>query len=163
VKKAMKSRIPTSEMMQATGLSRARLSELVAGGVLPKVERGFFPYPEAVSAYCAHIREGAAGRGDTDLSKARARLAMLQGDGHELKNKIARGEYIAADVVRDEWDAAAGLLRAGMMAIPSAIPLTLPHLTRFDLEAIDRAIRDALTVVADQLDAGEHTRERRAK
>ncbi len=147
-----KMRIPTSEMMQLTGLSRARLSELVAAGVIPKSERGFFPYPDAPAAYCAHLRESAAGRSDTDLSQARARLAMLQGDGHALKNAVARGEYLLTTHVRDRWDTAASTIQIRVMGAVTEIAQAL-HLTRHDTETVDRVIRDALTQAADEIDA----------
>lgn len=150
---AEKTRIPTSEMMRVTGLSRARLSELVSAGVIPKSERGFFPYPEAPAAYCSHLRESAAGRSDTGLSQARARLAMLQGDGHALENAVLRGEYLRAADVTMRWDTAAGLIRADLLAAASAIGSAIPHLSRHDIETIENILRAALTHAADEIDS----------
>ena len=77
---------------------------------------------------------------------------MLQGDGHALKNAIARGEYLLKTHVTDRWDTAAGLIQVSVMGCITGIAQAL-HLTRHDTETVDRILRDALTQAADAIDA----------
>jgi phage terminase Nu1 subunit (DNA packaging protein) len=165
VKPPPKREITKAAFAVETGMSPPRVSRFLKTGVIPTTAAGKVPMPDALHALIEHLSEVAAGRGGRhgvgDLTAERARLAKEQADGHALKNAIARGEYLAADTVRDDWDSAAGGVRSAMLAIPSTLPLMLPHLTRFDLEVIDRAIRDALTALADRLDAGEYQTKRR--
>ena len=123
---------------------------------MKRTGRGRYSLKESVIGVLRRLRAAAAGRGGTDevesLTRERARLARVQADGHELKNAIARGEFLPAAAVADRWDSMCLLIRNRMMAIPSQLPTDLPHLTRHDLDVIDRLIRDALSALADEID-----------
>lgn len=134
-----------------TGISRPRLSDLVARKVIPQEARGQFPHPAAIRAYCAYMSERSAGRGESELSRARTRLADAQREAIEHKSAIARGEYLAKAVVTDRWDQAASTIQIRVMGAITEIAQAL-HLTRHDTETVDRVIRDALNQAADEID-----------
>lgn len=149
--------LSTTEFQKRTGLNASSLSQLVARGVIPKLERGRFPDPEALRTYCEHLRRVAAGRGideaaGLDLSREKALLMREQRRGHELKNRVIEESYISADDVEQRWTELCVKFRYRILAIPSNLPQRLPHLSRHDLEVIDRECRDALTELADATD-----------
>ena len=97
------------------------------------------------------MSERSAGRGESELSRARTRLADAQREAIEHKSAIARGEYLAKAVVTDRWDQAASTIQIRVMGAITEIAQAL-HLTRHDTETVDRVIRDALNQAADEID-----------
>jgi phage terminase Nu1 subunit (DNA packaging protein) len=92
---AMRQAISQAEFGAWVGISEARVSQLMAEGVLTRGETGH----EWLIAYCERMRDIAAGRassetGGLDLVQERAALAREQRIGVAFKNGIARGEYI---------------------------------------------------------------------
>lgn len=144
--------IPTAEFIEMTGISRPRLSDLVARKIIPQEARGRFPHPGAIQSYCRYMSERSSGRGESELSKARTRLADAQREAIEHKSAIARGEYLLKSHVTDRWDHAAGLIQVRVMGAVTEIAQAL-HLTRHQTETVDRILRDALTQAADAIDA----------
>ncbi|MGJ0507492.1 MAG: hypothetical protein ACR652_10205 [Methylocystis sp.] len=122
-----------------------------------RTARGLYDLDATILAYCCHIRSIASGHGGEaaamDLSAARARLAVLQGDGQELKNAIARGEYLLAADVSRCWDSMCHSFRQRMLTIPTMLATEISTLTQQEIFIIDRAIRDGLTELADMADA----------
>jgi phage terminase Nu1 subunit (DNA packaging protein) len=146
-----KGTVPTAEFIEMTGISRPRLSDLVASKVIPQEARGRFPHPDAIRAYCKYMSERSAGRGESELAKARTRLADAQREAIEHKSSVARGEYLLKTVATNRWDHAAGLIQVSVMGAISTISQAL-HLTRHNTEIVDRIIRDALNAAADEID-----------
>ena len=145
--------VTQSKFAVRTGLSRQRVSSLVANGTLPKNASGRIPWLDGLRALIASLGKTAAGRGESPLSVARTRLADAQREAIEHKSAIARGEYLLTSYVRDRWDTAAGLIRADVLAAASAIGSAIPNLSRHDVDTIDRILRDALTQAADAIDS----------
>lgn len=129
------------------GITQQAVSDLVRRGVL--VEGA--PVGTWLTAYCAHLREIAAGRsgtGDLNLVQERARLAKEQADERELRNAVLRGEY--APLVALEMAAADAGRQIGQIleGIPVQLKRRCPHLTGADLELIQEAIVEARNVAA---------------
>lgn len=145
--------ISTADMLLLTGMTRQRLTDMVSRGIIPRSGKGQFPHPSAIRSYIEHLERVAAGRGGEagglELTAERARLAKEQADGQAIKNAVQRGELIEASLVERRWSDILSGLRAKMLAVPTDVSQTLPHLTRFDIDSIDRVIRDALTEVAE--------------
>jgi phage terminase Nu1 subunit (DNA packaging protein) len=138
------------------GITVQALGQLEARGIVRKLRRNAYATVEASSSISRHYREMAAGRKseneDVDLVHERALLAREQRRGQEIKNAASTGELLQAVDVTRRWDTAAGLIRAGVLAAPTAIAQALAHLTRHDIETIDRILRDALSQAADAID-----------
>ena len=62
---------------------------------------------ESVRAYCAHLRDMAAGRGTAPSqrhkARKRARLVKLQADAVEVRHAVRRGALVDAEAVAAEW------------------------------------------------------------
>lgn len=141
--------ISAIEFAALIGLSTRRISELAAKGVIPKAPGGRYPHPQAIQAYCAHIRELAAGRGTAEngsqtLAQERAALAREQREGQALKNAMLRGDMIRAEDAERRWTEEMVRLRSRLLAVPTDIALSLPHMTKHDIGAVDRVLRDAM-------------------
>jgi phage terminase Nu1 subunit (DNA packaging protein) len=143
--------VTQSEFAVRTGLSRQRISSLVANGTLPKTASGKIPWTDGLRALIASLGKTAAGRGESPLSIARTRLADAQRESIEQKSAVARGEYLLKTVVTDRWDQAASTIQIRVMGAITEIAQAL-HLTRHQTETVDRLIRDALTQAADEID-----------
>lgn len=131
------------------GISDRAVRELGRRGIVPRHADGTYPIRASIRAYCAWMREAAAGRGQmgpkSSLTAERLRLVREQADRAELANRATRGELVPAADVEAEWAAIATALRARLLALPARVHQRLAHLTAAEVEAIDREVRDALT------------------
>lgn len=144
--------ITTDQLADLLGLTANRVNTLVREGHIPRAGKGRFDRREAVRSYCEHIRKQASGRSaaNPELTEQRTRLASEQADKAEMQNAIARRELIPAVDVEREWSSVLRDVRAAMMAVPSRLQQRLWHLTTHDVTTIDREIRDALAVIANE-------------
>lgn len=115
--------ISQAEFAEIVGVSEARVSQLVADGVIPRGETAH----AMMLAYCERLRDQAAGRAGTetgglDLVQERAALARSQRIAQDMKNAVARGEFApiglladalgrASSAVVDRFDQLEGALR----------------------------------------------------
>lgn len=155
---ALPSTLTSQELAGLHGITIQALGALEARGIIKKLRRNEYPL-SASAALSSHYREQAAGRQGSetkyDVVAERARLAKEQADGQEIKNAVARGQLVEAEAVARRWDTQMAMIRACMLGLPSDIAQLLPHMTRHDTDTIDRAVRDALTQAADELDNAE--------
>lgn len=148
--------LTSRELASLHGITVQSLGAHEARGIVKKIKRDCYPLA-ASAALSEHFREIAAGRksagaGDKlDLVAERARLAKEQADGVEIKNAALRNELVPASVVENRWATILSTIRATMLALPGELSQLLSHLTRSDLDVIDRAVRDALNQAADEI------------
>lgn len=79
----------------------------------------------------------------------RARLVKEQADAVALKNQIARRDLVKASEIEREWTAILRRVRAGILAVPTRLRQTSPHLTARDIAALDRELRAVLEELAN--------------
>lgn len=129
--------ISQADFAEMVGISEARVSQLMADGVMPRGGNAH----EWLLAYCDRLRDQAAGRagaesGGLDLVQERAALARSQREAQDLKNAVARGEFapvgLLADVlgrasssVVDRFDMLEGDLRKACPDIPDDVLMTV--------------------------------------
>lgn len=149
--------VPAAHLGALLGISERAARELGRRGVVPRDGDGLFPVRACVRAYCAHLREAAAGRGGTGatsgLARERVRLVREQADKTELANGLTRRELVPAAEVEAEWSRVCVALRARLLALPSRVQQRLAHLTAAEVATIDREVRDALTELGTPPDA----------
>jgi phage terminase Nu1 subunit (DNA packaging protein) len=68
-----------------------------------------------------------------------------------LEVNVRRGSLLDADAVAREWADVLRRVRAGVLAATSRIRARLVRLSATDAEVIDRELRDALAILADDL------------
>lgn len=142
--------VPTATLADMLGVSLRTVGELAQKGILTKASRGNWPLRESVRAYCAHLREQAAGRsGSSTLTAERIRAVKEQADKLAMANAVARGEMLPARQVQSEWASILRDVRAALLAVASRCGAALPHLTGHDVATIDGEIRTALEALAD--------------
>lgn len=130
------------------GITPTAIRELASQGIVKRIGRGSYDLDASVTAYCAHLRQGASGRGG-ELANERARLAREQADAAAMKNRQLRGELVDVAEVERTWLASVRTIRAGVLALPTRVQQRLPHLTAFDVAEIDAEARLVLTELAD--------------
>ena len=141
--------VTATHLGEVVGISDRQVRELGRRGIVPRLPDGKYPIRAAIRAYCAWMREAAAGRGQmgpkSSLTAERLRLVREQADRAALANAQTRGELVPAAAVEAEWAAIATALRARLLALPSRVNQHLPHLTAAEVAMVDREVRDALT------------------
>lgn len=145
-------RIGGADLCALLDISPAALTDLKKRGIAVHLAHDSYDMGATVPAYTAHLRGMAARWGSEaeaeGLTAARARLAREKADEAARRNAKARGDLVeASDVVR-EWAEVLRKVRAQVLAVPSRLRSSLPHLTAADVAIMDREIRDTLEGLA---------------
>ena len=159
--------ITQERFAELVGISQQAVSELVSRETLPRNGSA----RQWLQAYCANLREQAAGRaasGDLALVGERARLASEQANRIAMQNAVTRKELAPVAVITE------ALARVGneIVGILEALPIQLKRrslsLTTQDLEFITEEITRARNTAAaievnldDLEDAGNPERDPR--
>lgn len=139
------------------GVSRTRIPELAASGILVRTGRGKFDLKCSVQAYCEHQHKMLSHRDDESRAARAASLMASAGFKTATANrrtaiiKDAESWIRGADVV-EQWARIARELRHGFDGLPVRLQSCLPNLTPDDIEALEDGVRKALNEMADRLD-----------
>jgi phage terminase Nu1 subunit (DNA packaging protein) len=106
--------------------------------------RGRYVLGQSIRRIHAHVAETAAGRSGSELTDARAKLALAQMAGQELRNASLRGEVLPKADVVDTWRTILRGVRQFVMALPGKIAFEVA-LTPADRATVERICRDDLT------------------
>lgn len=140
----MRQAISQAEFGAWVGVSEARVSQLMAEGVLTRGESGH----EWLIAYCERMRDMAAGRasselGGLDLVQERAALAREQRLGIALKNAVARGEYAPISLLAEVLATASQSVSERFEQLPGLLRKVCPELPDTARDKLMSAIADA--------------------
>ena len=113
-----------------------------------------FPTEETIRRYTAHLRSVARERGGEAAiaggALARARVATLKGDRMLFELEREQGRWLSLAEAEATMVLIVKHLRDGVLQIPA----TMDWLDRATRAKVDGAIRDALTAMADEVEAG---------
>ncbi|WP_244511610.1 MULTISPECIES: DNA packaging protein [unclassified Rhizobium] len=84
-----------------------------------------------------------AGRPE-NVGAERLRLVKEQADAAALKNAMLRRDLVDAAEVEREWASMLRMVRTSVLAVPSRLRQTMPHLTAHDIAEMDAELRHAL-------------------
>lgn len=140
----MRQAISQAEFGAWVGVSEARVSQLMAEGVLTRGESGH----EWLIAYCERMRDIAAGRassetGGLDLVQERAALAREQRLGIAIKNAVARGEYAPISLLAEVLATASQSVSERFEQLPGLMRKVCPELPDAARDKLMSAIADA--------------------
>ena len=134
------------------GISRSRVVNLAADGVLPRAGRGLFDLPGCVQSYVKHrVSLAKAGDGTAlSLVAERSRLTKIKADNAELEIRKLAGELVPAADIEAAWLAVASIVRSRLLLIPSKTAARVVALkTPGDAQALLRKeLNAALTAIA---------------
>ena len=146
-------RIGGKDLCALLELSSGALTDLKKKGIAVHLSHDTYDLTATVRNYVVHLRGIAAGWGTADqaasLTTERARLAKEQADAQALKNAKARNELVEAAQVGRAWADVLRQVRARVLAVPSRLRGDLSQADPAIFLAIDRALRDALTELAN--------------
>ena len=152
-----------ADFAEMVGVSEAKVSQLVAEGVLVRGESAH----NWLLCYCERLREVAAGRlgesGGLDLVQERAALARSQRIAQDLKNAVAAGEFapiglladvlaLASSAVVDRFDQLEGALKKSCPDLPEEAKVTVMQVLA---SARNEWIRSTEKLVAKRLNEME--------
>lgn len=134
-----------ADFAELVGIGQPAVSDLMARDVLtPGQTAG-----EWLHAYCAHLREMAAGRGmDGELAYQRAELARVSRERAEIKLKVERAEFAPVALI-EQVLAAMGRSVAGLLEpLPAHLHKLCPALTPDDVRVIQAEVSKACDLAA---------------
>ena len=112
--------VPVSTIAHALDVTPRRVQQLAAEGVIPKAERGRYPLIPVVRAYLAHQRAVPdVAPGDLDPAQERARKDRALAVSAEIKNDLAMGKVVLADVAIASHVVLCRRVRNKILALPS--------------------------------------------
>lgn len=142
--------ITADQLGALLGVSGRVVRELAQRQIISRASKGVYPTHASVAAYCAHLREQAAGRsGSVSLTSERVRVTTAQAEKLEMANAAARGELIPAREVTATWASILRDVRSAMLAVPNRCGSLLPHLTPHDVATLDGEVRNALEALSN--------------
>ena len=148
---------PVATVARVLDLSERRVQQLAREGTIPRAKHGQYDLIACVQCYIRHLRAVAAGHtskdGDLDLTAERARLAREQADAQALKNAQQRGELIPRERFQPAFGTILSVFQSRMRSVPSRVAQVLPHLRREEIVRLQELHDEALTELADALDA----------
>lgn len=142
-------------MAELLSLSLSMVRTKAREGVFVRSRPGRYDVEKSVRNYVVRLREMASRTGgrtsadSSDLAAQKLRLTIAQADKEETRVARERKELVSADEVEREWASILRDVRSTMMAVPSRVGATLPHLTAHDVAEIDREIKAALGSLSD--------------
>lgn len=153
----LSSPISQAQFAELVGVSEAKVSQLVADGIIARGDTG----QQWLHAYCERLREVAAGRqseelGGLDLVQERAALARAQREGVQIKNAVLLKEYAPVDLLAKVLATASQAVADRIDAVPAALKRSCPDLpddARLAVETLLVAARNEWTkATADLVD-----------
>jgi phage terminase Nu1 subunit (DNA packaging protein) len=153
--------VTAAQLAKFLGVTVGRINQLTREGVLTRNEKKFH-LKSAVQAYCARLRETAAGRvtamdGEEgaesfDPIQSGARLKTRQAEILEMKLAQARKEVISMeDAVAVMGDIVA-IAKAKMLNLPATLQTQLHSLTAQEIGIIQREVKTILRELAQDAD-----------
>jgi phage terminase Nu1 subunit (DNA packaging protein) len=140
---ALDQSISQAEFASIIGVSEARVSQLVADGVIVRGDTA----QEWILAYCERLRDMAAGRaseaGGLDLVQERAALAREQRIGVMIKNAVARGEFAPITLLAEVLASASQSVSERFEQLPGALKKACPDLPEAARDAVMAIIAEA--------------------
>lgn len=140
------STITQQEFAAIVGISEARVSQLATEGLMASgATAGAW-----LSAYCARLREQAAGRGSEDgarLQRERADLAKVQRERIELQNAVSRGEFAPIEILGDALSKAVVVMVTQLDQIDGLLAQTCPDLP----DAARKAVLGCVAAARNQI------------
>lgn len=131
-----------AQLGDMVGVSQQAMSEFYKVAALgPGVPAG-----EVLLAYCARLREQAAGRGsdgELDLVQERAWLAREQRISQALKNAVTRKEFAPIGALSEVLAAASSAVAAKLDALPGMLKKIAPEISDQTRETIATEIARA--------------------
>jgi phage terminase Nu1 subunit (DNA packaging protein) len=143
--------VDAATVAKVVGVSRQRINNLVADGVLPRADRGRFDLPSTVQAFFQH-KYAKAHAEDVDarsLTIERSRLARLKTYAAEREAKQQAGELVSASEIEAGWLAIASTVRTRILLVPRKIAPRVVTGTAIEAERLmQRELNAALAEIA---------------
>ncbi len=140
-------------LAQLLGVSASQVRYLAKEGIAVRVRPSHYATRPTVANYVARLsgRAKKAGnpKGNAQLDAEKLRKERAAADKIELANAKSRGDMVPAAEVERAWSNMLRDVRSALLAVPSRIGATLPHLSAHDVAELDREIKAALEGLAD--------------
>jgi hypothetical protein len=123
------------------GCSRVTIGDYVARKVFERLPNGKFDQDGCRLKTLAYLRDKSGGRtggGENNLSAARAELAREQTTAVQLKNAVARGEYVRLSLIQRSAETIFTTFRERALSIPGKIAAFCEGRSRAEIEEIVR-------------------------
>ena len=143
-----------SDIAMLLGITSNQVRTKARDGLIVRVAPNRYDVRESLKRYIGRLREHASRAGapsavSDELKAQKIRQARHAADRLELQNESARGDLVKSIDVERAWASVLRDVRSTLLAVPSRVGATLPHLTAHDIAQIDREIKTALESLAN--------------
>lgn len=142
-----------TELAELLGVSASAVRNLAKERVAVRVKPSHYATRPSLANYLerqrVQIRKAGNPKGNAQLDAEKLRGAKATADKLELANAKARGDMVEASAVERAWSNILRDVRSALLAVPSRIGATLPHLSAHDVAELDREIKAALEGLAN--------------
>lgn len=118
--------VPLATISTFLDLTERRVNQLVKEGVLPRADRGKYPFLGCMKGYIKYLR-AMANDGSLSLTDERTRLTRAQAEGEEMKVKALKGDLIHRDTAEKLWEDVIVACRARLLSMPSKVAPIVIH------------------------------------
>lgn len=135
----LKGKVTQSAFGEMVGISQPAVSDLLSRGIIRQGQTGC----EWLHAYCANLREQAAGRagtGELDLVEERAALARAQREKIEMQNAVTRRQLAPVTLLQEVLST----VGRQIVAILDAVPVQLKRRSSLGVEDIEFVARELI-------------------
>jgi hypothetical protein len=162
--------VSAKTLAEFCGLTETRINQLVAKEKMPKVSRGQFDFMICVRFYIKYLqtriekRSVEVGGEITALSDQKVRGLKAGAELKEMEVSFRRGEVVRVDDVRAMLAEMILMTKARLLAIPPRLAVeVMGEESRVMVQAkIEKAVKDALTQLADDGSAYHFSPRKRA-
>ncbi len=112
------------QLAEAFGLTKVRIQQLAAEGIIPKHDHGKYDFLECVKSYCAYIKTHKRNQYDSnsessgDIEAERLRKTKEEADKLELHNARTRGELVEIAAVKKLGERVMIAIRSKILNFP---------------------------------------------
>ncbi|WMS42290.1 terminase small subunit [Acuticoccus sp. MNP-M23] len=133
------------------GITARQVQRLCKMGVLQREDRGLYDLKENTRRYCQRLRDNipSSDPNAIDCRRERALLARSQREHQEMKNARQRQDVIDCDTAIATFQTVLVQIRKAMLDVPARVRSRLPNMSPFDINELDREIRQGLASAAD--------------
>jgi hypothetical protein len=135
-------------------MSERNFKTLLDSKVFSRASRGDYNLDEVRKEWITHLQnklKAAEGGGKSDLSSARARVAVAHAEKSEFENEQAQGKWVKVDEVASYYSAEVLLVREHLLTMPGKVADPLHMIDRIEAYAV---VKDEVYESLDKLASG---------
>ncbi|MEL6750842.1 MAG: hypothetical protein AAFO70_02030, partial [Pseudomonadota bacterium] len=135
--------VSVDALSQLLDVSPETIRKKKVKGVIRPKSVGRYEFIDAIRGIVTDLKETAAGRGG-EVVDEQSLLARSRREHQEMVNAEKRGDLVSAADVERAWAEDWQRVSSMVLSVSSRLAEQMPHLSRADVNTLDRMLREAL-------------------